>query len=90
MGFGLNLRKVHVSESAKTRSTHKLRWTKIYFLSSSSDEVNKNSIVPLKTLYKKLTYPITNGQPPTKEDTGRSNAGECVRLSVGDEVEIDT
>ena len=58
-------------------------------MSSSSDEVNKNSIVPLKTLYKKLTYPITNGQPPTKEDTGRSN-GECVRLSVGDEVEIDT
>ena len=53
---------------------------------ASNEEVNKN--IPLKSLYQKLTYPMTNGQPPPSsgnpDKIARVN-GECVRLSLDNE-----
>ena len=52
----------------------------------AGEEVNKN--IPLKSLFQKLTYPMTNGQPPPSngntDNTIRVN-GESLRPFIDNE-----
>lgn len=71
------------SKSTNSQGSHPAKDDTI----EAGEEVNKN--IPLKSLYQKLTYPMTNGQPPSAnsgnpDKIARMN-GECLRLSMDNE-----